>query len=106
MAVATDTRAIGEAAAIAIDATVVVVHILVAGPISRGSMDPARSAGRASLSGRTTALGVCLLAPPLGAATGASLYQRASSKQTRRPDRRGASRRNLDKSGGRPRWPM
>jgi aquaporin NIP len=82
MAVATDTRAIGEAAAIAIGATVV-VDILVGGPISGGSMNPARSLGPALLSGRPTALWVYLLGPPLGAVTGAFLYQRVRGEQTR-----------------------
>ena len=82
MAVATDTRAIGEAAAIAIGATVV-VDILVGGPISGGSMNPARSLGPALLSGRPTALWVYLLGPPLGAVAGAFLYQRVRGEQTR-----------------------
>jgi aquaporin NIP len=82
MAVATDTRAIGEAAAIAIGATVT-VDILVGGPISGGSMNPARSLGPALLSGEPTALWVYLLGPPLGAVTGAFLYQRVRGEQTR-----------------------
>lgn len=74
MAVATDTRAVGEAAAIAIGATVT-VDILVGGPISGGSMNPARSLGPAILSGRPTALWVYLIGHPIGAAIGAVLYQ-------------------------------
>jgi aquaporin NIP len=82
MAVATDTRAIGEAAAIAIGATVT-VDILVGGPISGGSMNPARSLGPALLSGRPSALWVYLIGPPLGAVTGGFLYQRIRGEQTR-----------------------
>jgi aquaporin NIP len=74
MAVATDTRAIGEAAAIAIGATVI-VDILVGGPISGGSMNPARSLGPAVLSGQPTALWIYLVGPPVGAAIGAFAYQ-------------------------------
>jgi aquaporin NIP len=74
MAVATDTRAIGEAAAIAIGATVI-VDILVGGPVSGGSMNPARSLGPAVLSGQPTALWIYLVAPPIGAAIGALAYQ-------------------------------
>ena len=42
--VATDARAVGQAAAIAIGATVG-LDVLVGGPISGGSMNPARSFG-------------------------------------------------------------
>jgi MIP family channel proteins len=74
MAVATDTRAIGEAAAIAIGATVI-VDVLVGGPVSGGSMNPARSLGPALLSGQPTALWIYLVGPPVGAAIGAFAYQ-------------------------------
>ncbi len=74
MAVATDTRAIGEAAAIAIGATVI-VDILVGGPVSGGSMNPARSLGPAVLSGQPTTLWIYLVGPPVGAVIGAFAYQ-------------------------------
>ncbi len=50
MAVATDTRAVGQAAALAIGATVG-LEALFAGPISGASMNPARSLGPALVSG-------------------------------------------------------
>jgi len=73
MAVATDTRAVGEAAAIAIGGTVG-LDALFGGPISGASMNPARSLGPALVSGNTHALWLYLLAPPLGAGLGALVY--------------------------------
>jgi MIP family channel proteins len=74
MAVATDTRAFGEAAAIAIGGTVG-LDALFGGPISGASMNPARSLGPAVAAGELDALWIYLLAPPLGAALGALAYQ-------------------------------
>jgi aquaporin NIP len=73
MAVATDTRAVGEAAAIAIGGTVA-LDALVGGPISGASMNPARSLGPALAAGEFDALWIYLLAPPIGAALGAGVY--------------------------------
>ncbi len=74
MAVATDTRAVGQAAAFAIGATVG-LEALFAGPISGASMNPARSLGPALVSGTWTAQWVYIVAPLLGAALGALLYR-------------------------------
>jgi MIP family channel proteins len=74
MAVATDTRAVGQAAAFAIGATVG-LEALFAGPISGASMNPARSLGPALISGTWTAQWVYIVAPLLGAAIGALLYR-------------------------------
>ncbi len=71
--VATDTRAVGQAAAIAIGATVG-LDILIGGPISGGSMNPARSLGPAIVSGEFASLWIYLVAPPLGAILGALVY--------------------------------
>ena len=73
MAVATDTRAVGEAAAIAIGGTIA-LDALVGGPISGASMNPARSFGPAVVSGNLHALWIYLVAPPIGAALGALAY--------------------------------
>jgi MIP family channel proteins len=74
MAVATDTRAVGQAAALAIGATVG-LEALFAGPISGASMNPARSLAPALVSGTWTDLWVYVLAPLLGAAAGALVYR-------------------------------
>jgi MIP family channel proteins len=74
MSVATDTRAVGEAAAIAIGGTVG-LDAMFGGPISGASMNPARSLGPALASGDPHALWLYLTAPLLGAALGALGYQ-------------------------------
>ena len=74
MAVATDTRAVGELAAIAIGATVG-LNALWAGPISGASMNPARSFGPALVSGSLGAQWIYWLGPILGALLGALIYQ-------------------------------
>jgi aquaporin NIP len=74
MAVATDTRAVGQAAAFAIGATVG-LEALFAGPISGASMNPARSLGPALMSGTWMDQWVYVVAPLLGAALGALLYR-------------------------------
>ena len=74
MAVATDTRAVGAAAAIAIGGTVG-LDALFGGPVTGASMNPARSLGPALVSGELTDLWLYLLAPLLGAALGALAYQ-------------------------------
>ncbi len=74
MAVATDTQAVGEAAAIAIGGTIA-LDAMFGGPISGASMNPMRSAGPALVSGHLGALWIYLVAPPLGTALGAVAYQ-------------------------------
>ncbi len=67
MAVATDTRAVGEAAAIAIGGTVG-LDAMFGGPVTGASMNPARSLGPAIASGELSSIWVYLAAPLLGAA--------------------------------------
>lgn len=74
MAMATDTRAVSQAAALAIGATVG-LEALFAGPISGASMNPARSLGPALISGIWSGQWVYLFAPLLGAVAGALLYR-------------------------------
>jgi aquaporin NIP len=74
MAVATDTRAVGEAAAIAIGGTVG-LDAMFGGPISGASMNPARSIGPALVSGDLHALWLYIVAPLVGASVGALVYQ-------------------------------
>ena len=81
MAVATDTRAVGEAAAIAIGGTVG-LNAMFAGPITGASMNPARSLGPGLVSGKLDAIWVYLLAPVAGAALGAITYQAIRGQRT------------------------
>ncbi len=74
VAVATDTRAVGNAAAIAIGGTVA-LGALVGGPISGASMNPARSLGPALVTGDLSDLWVYLAAPPIGAVLAALTYR-------------------------------
>ncbi len=74
VSVATDTRAVGEAAAIAIGGTVG-LDALFGGPITGASMNPARSIAPAVVSGNVHALWLYVAAPLLGAALGAIAYQ-------------------------------
>ncbi len=73
-AVATDSRAVGELAALSIGATVA-VGALWGGPISGASMNPARSFGPALLSGAWTGHWIYWAGPIAGALLGAGAYQ-------------------------------
>jgi MIP family channel proteins len=73
MAVATDVRAVGQAAAIAIGGTVG-LEALFAGPISGASMNPARSLAPALVSGTWDAQWLYVLGPVAGALAGAMAY--------------------------------
>jgi aquaporin NIP len=79
MAVATDTRAVGEKAAIAIGGTVG-LDAMFGGPISGASMNPARSLGPALVSGNLHALWLYIAAPLAGATLGALAYQLVRSE--------------------------
>jgi glycerol uptake facilitator-like aquaporin len=73
MAVATDTQAVGEAAAIAVGGTVA-LDALFGGPVTGASMNPARSLGPAIVASEWTDAWVYLAAPPTGALAGAAFY--------------------------------
>ncbi|WOL05666.1 hypothetical protein Cni_G14395 [Canna indica] len=72
-AVATDTRAVGELAGIAVGATVM-LNILIAGPASGGSMNPVRTLGPAVAAGNYREMWIYLVAPTAGAIAGAGVY--------------------------------
>jgi aquaporin NIP len=74
ISVATDTRAVGQLAALAIGATVA-LDALWGGPISGASMNPARSFGPVLIAGVWQDHWVYWLGPLLGAALGAAIYQ-------------------------------
>ncbi|KAI4332452.1 hypothetical protein L6164_017361 [Bauhinia variegata] len=71
--VATDNRAIGELAGLAVGATVL-LNVMFAGPISGASMNPARSLGPAIVSHRYRGIWIYMLSPILGAVAGAWVY--------------------------------
>ena len=73
-AVATDTRAVGSAAAIAIGGAVG-LDALFGGPITGASMNPGRSFGPALVSGEWSDFWVYVVGPVVGAALGALAYQ-------------------------------
>jgi len=74
MAVATDTRAVGAGAAIAIGG-VVVLDILVGGGVSGASMNPARSFGPALGSGHFGHFWIWVVGPVVGTTIGGFAYQ-------------------------------
>ncbi|KAD4385942.1 hypothetical protein R6Q59_009766 [Mikania micrantha] len=72
-AVATDSRAVGELAGIAVGATVM-LNILIAGPLTGASMNPVRTLGPAIAANNFKGLWIYLTAPFLGALAGAGVY--------------------------------
>ena len=80
MAVATDTRAVGAAAAIAIGGTVG-LDALFGGTVTGASMNPARSFGPALAAGEWKGFWIYVVGPVLGAALGALAYQLVRGEQ-------------------------
>ena len=74
VAVATDTRAVGAGAAIAIGGAVA-LDALFGGPLTGASMNPARSFGPALAAGEWTSFWIYVVGPVVGAALGAAAYQ-------------------------------
>ncbi|CAI9763244.1 unnamed protein product [Fraxinus pennsylvanica] len=72
-AVATDTKAIGELAGVAVGSAVCISSIL-GGPISGGSMNPARSIGPAIASAYYKGIWVYIIGPVCGTLLGAMSY--------------------------------
>ncbi|XP_065002331.1 aquaporin NIP2-2-like [Musa acuminata AAA Group] len=81
-AVATDTKAVGELAGSAVGSAVCITSIL-AGPITGGSMNPARTLGPAVASRKYDALWVYFVGPVLGTLSGTMSYRfiRMTEKQ-------------------------
>jgi aquaporin NIP len=74
ISVATDSRAVGELAGIAIGSTVAICSF-VGGPLTGASMNPARTIGPAVVSGNLSGIWPYLVAPILGAILGALTYE-------------------------------
>jgi aquaporin NIP len=87
MAVATDTRAVGAGAAIAIGGTVG-LDALFGGPITGASMNPARSIGPALVAGELHDLWLYIAAPLVGATIGALVYQVVRGEHPGEPEPR------------------
>jgi aquaporin NIP len=81
MAVATDTRAVGAAAAIAIGGTIG-LDALFGGPVTGASMNPARSLGPSLAAWEWHDFWVYLVGPVAGAALGGVAYQLVRGRPT------------------------
>ncbi|CAA7402397.1 unnamed protein product [Spirodela intermedia] len=97
--VATDNRAIGELAGLAVGATVL-INVLFAGPISGASMNPARSLGPAIVGNRYEAIWVYVVGPIGGAVGGAWAYNlvRFTDRPLREIYKSGSFLRSLGKN--------
>jgi aquaporin NIP len=84
VAVATDTRAVGAGAAIAIGGTVA-LGALVGGAVTGASMNPARSFGPALAAGEWSSFWVYVAGPVTGASIGALAYQAVRGEGPPRP---------------------
>ena len=82
MAVATDVRAVGHAAALAIGG-IVCLEAIFAGPISGASMNPARSLGPALVGQVYTDQWVYVVGPALGACLAALVYKWLRGEESR-----------------------
>ena len=80
-AVATDGRASGNVAALAIGGTVAVCALAL-GPLTGASMNPARSLGPALVSGQLSEVWIYLVAPVIGAVLGALTYSQVACGPT------------------------
>ncbi|XP_018478640.1 aquaporin NIP1-2 [Raphanus sativus] len=71
--VATDNRAIGELAGLAVGSTVL-LNVIIAGPVSGASMNPGRSLGPAMVYNCYRGIWIYIASPILGAVAGAWVY--------------------------------
>ncbi len=88
MAVATDYRAVGQAAGIAIGGTVL-LNAMFAGSVCGASMNPARSLGPALIAGNWNHLFAYILGPVVGAVGGALIYNMIRCHESDRTDVKG-----------------
>lgn len=100
--VATDNRAIGELAGLAIGATIL-LNVMFAGPISGASMNPARTLGPAIVANRYKGIWVYMVGPIAGAIAGAWVYNliRFTDKPLREITKSGSFLKSKGSSVGR-----
>ncbi|KAI4343043.1 hypothetical protein MLD38_027591 [Melastoma candidum] len=98
--VATDNRAIGELAGLAVGATVL-LNVLFSGAITGASMNPARSLGPALVWNHYEGIWIYLLAPTLGAISGAWIYNiiRFTNKPLREITKSGSFLKSASRNG-------
>ncbi|KAF6173355.1 hypothetical protein GIB67_027050 [Kingdonia uniflora] len=101
--VATDNRAIGELAGLAVGSTIL-LNVLIAGPISGASMNPVRSLGPAIVWGRYENVWIYLLGPTCGTICGAWAYNiiRFTNKPLREITSSGSFLKSLSKTHSSP----
>ncbi|CAA7055680.1 unnamed protein product [Microthlaspi erraticum] len=94
--VATDNRAVGELAGIAVGMTIM-LNVFVAGPVSGASMNPARSLGPAIVMGVYKGLWIYIIGPILGIMAGGFVYNliRFTDKPLRELTRNGSFLRSV-----------
>lgn len=98
--VATDNRAIGELAGLAVGATVL-LNVLIAGPISGASMNPARTLGPAVVLNRYKGIWVYIAGPISGTIAGAWAYNliRFTNRPLREITKSGSFLKSLRNNG-------
>lgn len=98
--VATDNRAIGELAGLAVGATVL-LNVAFAGPISGASMNPARTLGPAIVASRYESIWVYMVGTICGAIAGAWAYNliRYTDKPLRELTKSGSFLKSLKSNG-------
>lgn len=98
--VATDNRAIGELAGLAVGATVL-LNVGFAGPISGASMNPARSLGPAIIANRYESIWVYMVGPIFGMISGAWAYNliRYTNKPLREITKTGSFLKSMRMNG-------
>eukprot|EP00262_Sarcandra_glabra_P015487 TRINITY_DN4776_c0_g1_i1.p1 TRINITY_DN4776_c0_g1~~TRINITY_DN4776_c0_g1_i1.p1 ORF type:complete len:289 (+),score=24.62 TRINITY_DN4776_c0_g1_i1:60-926(+) len=98
--VATDNRAIGELAGLAVGATIL-LNVLIAGQISGASMNPARTLGPAIIGNRYDSIWVYIVGPICGTIFGAWAYNliRFTKKPLREITKSGSFLKSIGRAG-------
>ncbi|XP_010528527.1 PREDICTED: putative aquaporin NIP4-1 [Tarenaya hassleriana] len=99
--VATDNRAIGELAGIAVGMTIM-LNVFVAGPVSGASMNPARSLGPAIVMGVYKGIWVYIAGPLVGTISGGFVYNliRFTDKPLRELTKSGSFLKSISRARG------